>query len=61
MKMQIKEKDSEYRINEMKIRELRRQVPARVLKPLDQKTKLQAMKGGKPITSEELMSSLQQQ
>jgi hypothetical protein len=38
--LQIKEKDQEYRLNELKIRELRRQVPARVLKPLDAKTKL---------------------
>jgi len=35
--LQIKEKDQEYRLNELKIRELRRQVPARVLKPLDAK------------------------
>ena len=35
MNLQIKEKDQEYRLNELKIRELRRQLPAKVLKPLE--------------------------
>jgi hypothetical protein len=39
LNLQIKEKDQEFRLNELKIRELRRQLPARVLKPLDAKTK----------------------
>jgi len=35
---QVKEKDQEYRLNELKIKELRRQIPAKVLKPIDQRT-----------------------
>ena len=35
LNLQIKEKDQEYRLNELKIRELRRQLPAKVLKPLE--------------------------
>ena len=35
---QVKEKDQEYRLNELKIKELRRQLPAKVLKPIDEKT-----------------------
>ena len=34
---QVKEKDQEYRLNELKIKELRRQIPAKVLKPIDQR------------------------
>ena len=34
---QLKEKDQEYRSNETKIKEMRRQLPAKVLKPLDQR------------------------
>ena len=34
---QLKDKEMEFRTNETKIRELRRQLPAKVLKPLDQK------------------------
>jgi hypothetical protein len=33
--IQVKEKDQEYRLNELKIKELRRQLPARILKPID--------------------------
>ena len=43
---QVKEKDQEYRLNELKIKELRRQLPAKVLKPLDKKIGLQG--GGLP-------------
>ena len=38
MNAQVKEKDQEYRLNELKIKELRRQLPAKVLKPIDEKT-----------------------
>ena len=31
----VKEKDQEYRLNELKIKELRRQLPSKVLKPID--------------------------
>lgn len=37
LNQQIKDKDQEYRLNELKIKELRRQLPAKVLKPLDAK------------------------
>ena len=40
--MQIKERDQEFRINELKIKELRRQLPAKALKPLEQKYKAAA-------------------
>lgn len=33
----VKEKDQEYRLNELKIKELRRQLPQKILKPLDLK------------------------
>ena len=36
---QIKDKDQEYRSNELKIKELRRQLPQRLLKPIDAKFK----------------------
>ena len=39
--MQVKERDQEYRLNELKIKELRRQLPAKVLKPIDSKAKLE--------------------
>ena len=34
---QLKEKEQQFRTNEIKIRDMRRQLPAKVLKPLDQK------------------------
>ena len=34
---QLKEKELEYRSNEIRIKEMRRQLPAKVLKPLDQR------------------------
>ena len=37
---QVKERDQEYRLNELKIKELRRQLPAKVLKPIDSKARL---------------------
>ena len=37
LNLQVKQRDHEYRLNEMKIKELRRQLPSKVLKPLDQK------------------------
>ena len=45
----LKQQDHQYRMNEIKIREMRRQLPAKVLKPLDQKfsqlmTKLERQK-----------------
>lgn len=36
---QVKERDQEYRLNELKIKELRRQLPAKVLKPIDSKAR----------------------
>ena len=41
MNVQVKERDQEYRLNELKIKELRRQLPAKVLKPIDSKAKLE--------------------
>lgn len=43
LNLQIKEKDQEYRLNELKIRELRRQLPAKVLKPLENNQQAQQM------------------
>ena len=37
LNQQLKDKEHEHRGNEVKIKELRRQLPAKVLKPLDQK------------------------
>lgn len=45
LNVQIKEREQEYRINELKIKELRRQLPAKVLKPLDAKLKSTAKHG----------------
>ena len=42
LNLQIKEKDQEYRLNELKMKELRRQLPARILKPIDDKYKQRA-------------------
>jgi hypothetical protein len=35
--MQVKEKDQEYRLNELKIKELKRQLPSKALKPMERK------------------------
>ena len=42
---QVKEKDQEYRLNELKIKELRRQLPSKVLKPIDARVSSSLKKG----------------
>ena len=45
IEIESKEKDQEYRLNELKIRELRRQIPHRTVKPVDKQSNRSESRG----------------